>query len=234
MHRGIFIRIELLLREEAAFCTPNRLFKVALVWYNVVGVFKRRFMKMTIFRMKGAIVVFLLCGFCLPSFAQSLLDSFFSQGFFKDHFTSREESEGQDVEFQWKEAEKAHVLLITPKTGKDTPLDIAVEKGFVKVSGKVVRKETVERDGVKSLSSYLSQFSLSQGIPEGADWENVKMEQVGQSVQMTFPKKSPGRQSPKLKGPQGLKDLSIFGEKNLRGKTMGGLGKVVVTCYPTA
>ena len=156
------------------------------------------------------VILTALFGFCLPALAQSLFDSFFSEDFFKDHFESREKGGGQDVEFLWTETEKAHVLLMTPRGGKDTPLDISIKEGLVKVSGKVVKKETVERDGVKTQSSYLSQFSSSQGIPQGADWEKGKMEQVGQSIKITFPKKRGYRQSPKGKY---LKDLSVLGEK---------------------
>ncbi|MCY4644325.1 MAG: hypothetical protein OXB88_06860 [Bacteriovoracales bacterium] len=152
------------------------------------------------------------------SHAQSLWDRLFF-----DHFDGMEMGKGMggDVEIQWSETPKAHVLTVTPKASKDVPLDIDIANGFVKVSGKVVKREVVERGGSKSHSSYLSRFSNSFAVPEGADESKAKIEQAGPSVKITFPKIVGYRPQTRPKRPlktkkskrRGLRNLDIPGDR---------------------
>ena len=144
-----------------------------------------------------------LCAFCLLCFAAyplSFLDRFFENGPKWD--LGRTET-AQNVDFKWTETDRHHVLTITPKG--DVPLEIEIKDGMVRVSGKVVKEERVERNGVRTQSSYLSQFSLAEGIPEGADEDAAKTEQVGQSIRISFPKK---KSSAKI-----LRDIQVPGKK---------------------
>ena len=144
--------------------------------------------------------------FAQAGVAQSLWDHFFSDDFFGKEIEGMGGPSSQDVEFSWSQTEKAHILTITPKGDKETPLEIKVENGQVVVSGKVVKKETINRNGMKSQSSYLSQFTLAEAIPQGADASKSKMQQVDGSIQITFPKSA-------VKASSGLRDLKLPGEK---------------------
>ena len=175
----------------------------------------------------------LLCATAFP-LSQSLFDQlhqFFSDGFGRGGTmgfggTGMAGRVGDNVEFRWTETADAHVLVITPKGDKGTPLDIKIEDGLVKVSGKVVKQEVVERAGVRSQSSYLSQFSLAEGIPQGADESKGKIQQAGQGIKITFPKRPgaapaspqlsplPSRpRPPEKRQRKNLRDLNISGEK---------------------
>ena len=107
-------------------------------------------MVITQFKRATQMALFLLCS---VSSAQSLFEQFFSEGISLQGMGTESR---ENVEFHWTETKNSHVLLITPKGNKDIPLDIQIKDGLVQVSGKVVKQEAVERDGVKTQSSYLS------------------------------------------------------------------------------
>ena len=189
-------------------------------------VLRKIFLKVNSILAPAVIVTFCSCLLCLTTHSQSLFDRFhqlfsndWSQGdididMMKPGLNPGGNSVADNVEFLWKETDQAHVLLITPKGDKDTPLDISIENGLVKVSGKVVKEEIVERDGMRSQSSYLSQFSLAEGIPKEADESQGKIEQEGQSIKITFPKR-PGDKtaSPQKRPRKNLRDINISGDK---------------------
>lgn len=150
----------------------------------------------------------------ISSSAQSFLDNFFS---FRPSLSTGLEVES-NVEFSWAESTKNYTLTITPQGDKDVPLDIEIKDGLVRVNGKVLKEEVVRRNGSRVQSSYLSQFSLSESIPEGADAEKSKVEQAGKSIKIIFPKtKESSRSYPRRenhhKKNKDLRDVQVFGEK---------------------
>ena len=148
----------------------------------------------------------------LKAYPLSFLDRFFSDPLSGDMGERWAGKTASNVEFSWREMDGEYQLLITPKGDKDVPLDIKIEDGLVKVSGKVIKEEIVERDGVKSQSSYLSQFSLAEGIPREADDTKAKITQEGQSVKITFPKIS-GKAKDPANDTSNLKDVDIPGDR---------------------
>ena len=120
------------------------------------------------------------------------------------------------MDLKWAEDAKNHILTITPRGDDDIPLDISIKDGFVMVSGKVLKEKVVNRHGSSMRSSYLSQISLSEAIPPGADANKGKIRQEGKSIKITFPKtrdssrSSGGDQRQENKN---LQDIQIFGDK---------------------
>ena len=161
------------------------------------------------------ILTAILSYYCAVACAQSMFDLLFSDTSSDMPALRGELGGGQKVVFRWEETTKEHILFITPNDAQDIPLDIKIQDGLVRVSGKIVKQERVERDGVKSTSSYLSQFSLAEGIPAGADEAKGKITQAGQSIKIAFPKR-PRRHHqspPKAKARGRFKDLSLPGER---------------------
>ena len=146
-----------------------------------------------------------------PLQAQSLWQQLFSPDFFSQKIPA-DKNAMPNIEFHWTETPQSHVLLIAPQGGQDIPLDIKIAQGLVKVSGKVIRQERMEQAGSKTHSSYLSQFSLAESIPQTANPEQAKIEQAKNSIKITFPKKPNQRPLQKTIRPR-LKQLKFPGEK---------------------
>jgi HSP20 family molecular chaperone IbpA len=78
----------------------------------------------------------------------------------------------------WEETAQGRSLIITPKT-KDQQLDIDVSKGMVTIKGKMESKS--------AHGSSVSSFSNSFSVPDDCDAAQVKMDQRGEQIIVSFP-----------------------------------------------
>ena len=93
------------------------------------------------------------------------------------------EFEGPVVgEYDWIVTDRQRILKIKVKQVKDSPLDIKIEKGMIKIKGNV---ESVERHG-KSKSIKKVNFERSFSIPDDVDQTNPEFENKEGEVLIKF------------------------------------------------
>ncbi len=101
-------------------------------------------------------------------------------------------------EYDWRETETHQILAVKVKQIKDRPLDIKIEKGFVRLKGDV--EEVLDypsRKGGKKVSKV--HFERSFSIPEGVDQANPEFENKDGELLIKFKKLKPMKSSPEKK-----------------------------------
>ncbi len=95
-------------------------------------------------------------------------------------------------EYDWRETETHQILAVKVKQIKDRPLDIKIEKGFVRLKGDV--EEVLDypsRKGGKKISKV--HFERSFSIPDGVDQTNPEFENKDGELLIKFKKIKPAK-----------------------------------------
>lgn len=101
-------------------------------------------------------------------------------------------------EYDWRETDTHQILGVKVKQIKDRPLDIKIEKGFVRLKGDV--EEVLDyssRKGGKKVSKV--HFERSFSIPDGVDQTNPEFENRGGELLIKFKKLKPSKSIPDKK-----------------------------------
>jgi len=101
-------------------------------------------------------------------------------------------------EYDWRETDTHQILAVKVKQIKNRPLDIKIEKGFVRLKGDV--EEVLDypsRKGGKKVSKV--HFERSFSIPDGVDQTNPEFENKDGELLIKFKKLKPVRSSPEKK-----------------------------------
>jgi len=91
---------------------------------------------------------------------------------------------------KWVETKKYRVLELHLNPQKDTPLDIKIEKGLVKVKGQFIIEKSEKTKNSKSYSKQLVSLDRQFTIPEDCIEEKVEFEHKKDKILIKFPKKS--------------------------------------------
>ncbi len=98
-------------------------------------------------------------------------------------------------EYDWRETDSQQILAIKVKQIKDKPLDIKIEKGFVRLKGEVEEiLDTPERKGARKISKV--HFERSFSIPDGVDQTSPLFENKDGELLIIFKKLKSIKSSP--------------------------------------
>lgn len=97
-------------------------------------------------------------------------------------------------EYDWRETPTHQILALKVKQIKDKPLDIKIEKGFVRLKGDV--EEVSETPAGKSKRVSKVHFERSFSIPEGVDQANPEFENIEGELLIKFKKLNRIKSSP--------------------------------------
>lgn len=89
-------------------------------------------------------------------------------------------------EYDWRETETHQILVIKVKQIKDRPLDIKIEKGFVRLKGDVEEVQASPSHKSKKISKV--HFERSFSIPEGVDQTTPEFENKDGELLIKFKK----------------------------------------------
>lgn len=98
-------------------------------------------------------------------------------------------------EYDWREDDKNRILMIKVKQIKDKPLDIKIEKGFIKIKGDVeeVSDNNSRKNKGNNIDNMISKihFEREFSIPLDVDQTNPEFENTNGELLIKFKKKNP-------------------------------------------
>jgi hypothetical protein len=189
-----------------------KLIKESLQTQKIIKTSSTTSLKKFIAILKGEAFVLLLFIFLQPTWANSPFDFFFDANPFQE-MGMLPQAAGADFDMQWSEQGTKKILTISPKEDSEVVPNIEIENDMLKVSGKMLKTETIEKDGIKSSSQFMSTFSFASQLPDDVDATKVKIEQDKNKIRLTFPKRKVSEKAAPKKEAKELQEL-----KNLPGE----------------
>jgi HSP20 family molecular chaperone IbpA len=121
----------------------------------------------------------------------------------------------EEGDIKWIENDKQKILMLKFKQDQNSPLNIAIEKGMIQVSGTITQKEEKREGGSSSFSSFTSTFSRAFEIPQDVEERSAKIENKNGEITISFDKKNQNASKKDVKKPKAKPLLFKKDEKTI-------------------
>lgn len=99
-------------------------------------------------------------------------------------------------EFEWKETQKARILIVRIKAPKGSPTDIKIAKGRIVISGKKEVKNKYQAMHGAQKEIRIVEFKNEFAIPRDTDADRAKIESKQNEIHIILPKKDSSIKTP--------------------------------------